>query len=459
MRDVVPPQQNQNIPGSSVPPQPQPQTPPPAPAPQPMQADAQQGGPESRSIRNIPVPANRRHFIPLSEEYMPENTNGGKKGASFWMWSIGFLLLCVIGGLFVANFFAGAKVTVTPRQASITLPSSVAAQSDASAPVGTLSFQTAALAQTTTRTIASSGTTQVNTAAQGSITIYNAYSTASQTLVANTRFQTPDGKIYRIHQSVTVPGAKKNADKTLSPSTITAVAYADQPGPNYNIGPSRLSIPGFQKDPARYSKFYALTQGMSGGASGVQPSVSQSDLQNAENDMKQELTNKLSQALGSQVPTGFTMVHNALDVAYSDVSITSAGDTKATVTLSATGTEPIVRIADLATALAKDQVQGYGGEAVTFDKPDTVTLTLADGTQYSASTDSITMTESGTQTIVWQYDSSAIAAALAGKSKSQFNQIIATFSPAVAKATASIHPFWEFSFPKDASKISVVTGN
>ncbi len=386
---------------------------------------------------------------------MPSNTTS-KRGVSFWMWSGGFLLLCIVAGLFVANFFAGAKVTVYPRQATITLPTSIDAQLNA--PSGALSFQTTTLSQTSTRTIASSGTTQVNTAAQGTITIYNAYSTAAQTFVATTRFETPDGKIYRIHQAVTVPGAKKNADKTLSPSSTTATVYADQPGPDYNIGAAHLTIPGFQSDIARYTKFYAETQGISGGASGAQPSVTPNDLQSAQNDMQQELSNKLSHALTAQVPTGFTPVQGALAITYGAVSVTAADGGKATVTLAATATEPIIRTADVATIVATAQVQGYNGEAVSFVNPNSLVLALSSSTPFSATTDSITVIPSGVQSLVWQYDPAAVTAALAGKSKSQFESIAATFSPAITKATASIHPFWELSFPKDASKITVATG-
>ena len=57
--------------------------------------------------------------------------------------------------------------------------------------------------------------------AQGTLTIYNAYSSAPQTLVATTRFVTPDGKIFRLTNEVTVPGAKITNGQIV-PSSINA---------------------------------------------------------------------------------------------------------------------------------------------------------------------------------------------------------------------------------------------
>jgi hypothetical protein len=89
----------------------------------------------------------------------------------------------------------------------------------------------------------------------GSLYIYNAYSTAPQKLVAQTRFETKDGKIFRIQSSIIVPGAKMTGNK-LTPSSIKAVVVSDGTGDEYNIGPSYFTIPGFKGSP-KYAGFYA----------------------------------------------------------------------------------------------------------------------------------------------------------------------------------------------------------
>ena len=107
--------------------------------------------------------------------------------------------------------------------------------------------------RTASTTVKATGTEQVSQSASGVITIYNDYSTAPQTLITNTRFEAPDGNIYRIHQGVTVPGATASAGGALTPGTISVTAYADQPGASYNIGQTQFTIPGFKNDPSTAS--------------------------------------------------------------------------------------------------------------------------------------------------------------------------------------------------------------
>ncbi len=89
----------------------------------------------------------------------------------------------------------------------------------------------------------------------GSIYIYNAYSTAPQKLVAQTRFETKDGKIFKIQNPAIVPGAKMSGTK-LVPSSIKVEVISDAAGKEYQIGPSYFTIPGFKESP-KYAGFYA----------------------------------------------------------------------------------------------------------------------------------------------------------------------------------------------------------
>jgi len=89
----------------------------------------------------------------------------------------------------------------------------------------------------------------------GFIFIYNAYSAVSQKLVAQTRFETKDGKIFRIKNSVIIPGAKMSGTK-LVPSSIKVEVISDAAGEEYQIGPSYFTIPGFRGS-SKYAGFYA----------------------------------------------------------------------------------------------------------------------------------------------------------------------------------------------------------
>ena len=108
------------------------------------------------------------------------------------------------------------------------------------------------------------GKKNVEKKSRGEITIYNAYSSQSQSLVANTRFESPDGKIFRIENKITVPGAKVENGKII-PAGIKMNVVADKVGAEYNIGPAKFTIPGFKGAP-KYDGFYARSESqMAGG--------------------------------------------------------------------------------------------------------------------------------------------------------------------------------------------------
>ncbi|MDE2213206.1 MAG: hypothetical protein KGJ34_01585 [Patescibacteria group bacterium] len=407
---------------------------------------------KERSIRNIPVPPGRRHFTPLPEEYTPKA--GGSRRRSFWLWAGAIVLACILLGMLASFLLTGATVTVYPREASVTFPATLTAQVEA--PVGSLSYQLASAAQSAEATVPSSGTTQVTTSAQGTITIYNNYSTKSQKLITNTRFQAPNGNIYRIHSAITIPGATKGAGGVLTPGSTEAVVYADAPGASYNVGPTRFTIPGFQGT-AEYSAFYATTESISGGFSGTEPSVAPSALSSAEGQLEQQLSTALKSTIANQLQDGFLGVGGTFSPVYGNPVITGGSGNQATITIAATGTEAMVRSSDLANAIAKQTVQGYAGEAINFATPSALSLSVATSTPYDPTGSNVTFSISGSSPLVWQFDPYAIQQALAGKDKSTFDSIIATFSPAVTKANASLRPFWISSFPSDPSKIQIVT--
>ncbi len=139
-----------------------------------------------------------------------------------------------------------------------------------------------------------------NQKARGTITIYNGYSPASQPLVATTRFETADGKIFRLVKSIEVPGMTEDNGK-VQPGTIDAQVAADASGSDYNIGPSTFSIPGFKASgTAKYAKIYAKSsQAMAGGGSSGETVkiISDSDVSNGENKLASDLADAVKQKI------------------------------------------------------------------------------------------------------------------------------------------------------------------
>jgi len=80
------------------------------------------------------------------------------------------------------------------------------------------------------------GMKEVEEKASGAVIIHNT-SSRNQPLVATTRLLTPDGVLFRIDDTVTVPAG----------ATVTTTAHADVAGAIGNVAPTRFTIPGLSE--------------------------------------------------------------------------------------------------------------------------------------------------------------------------------------------------------------------
>ncbi len=139
----------------------------------------------------------------------------------------------------------------------------------------------------------------------GKVVIYNEFSSATQILVATTRLESPDGKIFRIVKNIVVPGTTVIGGST-QPGAIEVDIVADQPGDDYNIEPSRFTIPGFSSSP-KFDKFYAKSSvAFSGGSSNGDAGeavVSQKDLDDAKTKAEKMLNEKIQETLKKEIQT------------------------------------------------------------------------------------------------------------------------------------------------------------
>lgn len=154
----------------------------------------------------------------------------------------------------------------------------------------------------------------VSNKATGKITVYNAYSSEPQQLVATTRFMTEDGKILRLAKNVVIPGAKIDNGK-ITPSSIEADIIADKPGPAYNIGPAaHLSIPGFKKT-AKYAGFYGdIGKALTGGFTGEAAYPTDADIKNAKVKIAEVLERTLLAAVRAKAKADYTLMDGATEL-------------------------------------------------------------------------------------------------------------------------------------------------
>lgn len=347
-----------------------------------------------------------------------------------------------IGALF---YFSTAKVEVTPNTVSAAIQSSFTATQS----TGTLPFEIITAQKIATQSVQSSGTKTVTGSASGTVTIYNTQA-KPQTLVANTRFATTAGLIFRIHSSVTVP-----AGSTAKPGSISAKLYADKPGDTYNVGPTSFTVPGLAGTPQASQVYARSTAAMTGGASGTVPVVDAATETQARHALANALAPDLVSSLNAQIPAGYVLLPGAATTTFEELapapsSTTGMVDVKEQGTITAI----VFPNAALAHALASSvEGLGYQNEPVTLASTSGLSFNPQGGFPTS-DTKTFSFTTNGSANFIYTVDPQRIAAAVAGKSRS-LAEVALTNYPEVKRAVLILRPFWRTSFPEDPASISV----
>lgn len=296
------------------------------------------------------------------------------------------------------------------------------------------------------------GKKQVEKQATGAIIIYNAYSSDPQPLVKRTRFVTPDGKLYRLTQGVTVPGAKI-ADGKIVPSSLEAEVAADKPGPEYNIGPvERFSIPGFKGSP-KYEAFYGESKGsMAGGFIGEVAYPLSEDIKKAKEETAKQLEDALRVLLAAQIPEDFKIMEGAGQFAVTEQDIMTEVDQDGNFSALVEGEMSVLtfREADLREALTDKGKNAVGGD---FDIKSQELKYLG---QARADFNDGTMSFPIEFAAVFapKMDIDDLKRQIKGKSELDLKALIFSL-PDVESAQISLWPFWVQKVPNRERKIKI----
>jgi len=397
-----------------------------------------------RTLEDI-VPPSRRQLPPDAPEPSTPPTRPRTR-SRLPLGTFGVVLLIILASVGALVYFSSAEVKVTPLSRTATLTDTPLV---ASAGTGDLPFAIVSVQKVATQSVNSSGTKAVSASAKGSLTIYNTQNTI-QRLITNTRFQTASGLIFRIHAPVTVPGAKNG-----TPGIMAVTVYADQPGSQYNVGPTSFTIPGLSGTPQFTAVTAKSTNAMSGGASGNEPVVDPATESATRSALMDTLRGELSSEFTSQIPEGYALLLGASEVTF-DPMPTGAGATATTAELKEQGT--MRGIVFPKTALAKAVALNafsneYKGEPVTLGEVSS--LTLKPKTSLAGTGDeTFSFTLSGSAPIISAIDPVRVKAAVAGKSSANAEAALRQY-PEIHKAVLILRPFWKRSFPEDPSQVTV----
>jgi hypothetical protein len=290
----------------------------------------------------------------------------------------------------------------------------------------------------------------VSTKAKGKILVFNAYSSSPQALVATTRFVTPDGKVFRLDNQITVPGAGIK-DGKITPASIEAWVTAELPGVAYNVGPvDKLTIPGFKGTP-KYEGFYGQLAGkIEGGFVGEKAVPSDDDIKKA----KERVTEVLKNSLASNVLRGradeFEILPDASDFTIVKLTVNPATDEKGNFSIFGEARTRAIafRKADIRVML--EELATGGNDTLTLQN---TTIEYANlKPDFAKGELKLRVKASGTRTA--RFNPDAFRQMVAGKRIGDARAIIADL-PELSSANISLSPFWIGSVPKDPGKVKV----
>lgn len=166
----------------------------------------------------------------------------------------------------------------------------------------------------------STGLSQETGKAQGEIQVYNSHSPPTPiTLRVGTRFLSSDnGKIFRCPEKIYLPAAKISQGKIV-PSSVKVNVEAQEAGEDYNIGPSKFSLPGLSGNPLYYTIYAESQSSMTGGFIKEVKIVSAEDIANAQDSLARTLFRGAKDSLKNKIPEDFVLLERAILEEESDI--------------------------------------------------------------------------------------------------------------------------------------------
>lgn len=440
-----------------------------------------------KSVRNIPLPKRKARPSARAEQSKDE-TESPKSGSSaptkrlkrpatppptrrvvrrpqyekrggYLGWIIGLVALLIVGAWAYTAFFSNSKVFIIPRSESHTVDLTVnTALVDSATESAKILFEIREFSTTIKKELPAESEREVEELASGTITVYNEFSTEAQRLIKNTRFESPEGLIFRIRNSIDVPGYTENGGEVI-PGSIDVTVYADDVGEDYNIDPARFTIPGLE-GLDQFDLMYAKSsEAMTGGFKGVKKTVSELDEAEARAEIERERREAIAQKIEEEMPGEYVVYMTESFFTYSEIPNEQKGN-NVIIGEMITVKAPVFKKSDITKVLAESLVQDYQeGDDIRIDNiddPEALTFRLLEKNTFDPEVDeTASLSISGEPLFVWNIDEDEVASALAGTKRKNFLDVIEPFT-GVQKAKYELSPFWIMSFPDAPEDIKVI---
>lgn len=359
------------------------------------------------------------------------------------------VFLILLFGIFGRS---GAEVQITPRQISHNFDLSLIANREGE----NLSFEILQIKREAEKSVEAQGEEMVERKASGEIVIYNQHSTNPQTLIRNTRFETPAGLIYRIEESVTVPGMTERGGEK-NPGQIRVKVYADEPGEKHNIGLTDFTIPGFRGLP-QYENFFARSATpITGGFVGRMKKVDDQTLETVRGEIRSTLEKTLKETVIEDSNDEFIILTESLEIRFSSLPEQESGNNMVKIRESGEISGIKINKKELEKVLVESALGNRDETEIKIPNLEKLVYKITDPKEFHSLSglSSVVFEIKGTASLAWQINPLTIQGELAGKKQRDLKDILSKFQ-AVEQATATVKPFWKRSFPSNPKKIDIL---
>lgn len=380
--------------------------------------------------------------------------DGNKKHKSRFILSLVVFVVIVGSAVGLSALLGKTELTIYPEFRDPNVSAEFTAFPTPSA--NNLSYEIMTLEATSESQVQASGKIDIEEQATGVLEISKS-TPGAERLIKNTRFRSPEGLIFRIQESVVVPGAVGG-----NPGTIQAEVFADEVGDAYNLpAGTTFDIPGFQE--GGFTELYKAIsatnpQPTTGGFAGPQFQIDDSELSTARQALQLELRDQLLEQIDSNRPAGTIAFKNAVAITYNQLPSVEYGQDLVTIREQAVLQIPLFRADEFGTFIAKETVATYDGGAVRVEDPTVLIFDYSSATTSNsviANAESLTFRLTGKPRLIWEYDGDKLRTDLAGLPKTAIDNAITAY-PGIEAARISVTPFWRQSFPEDPEEIILI---
>lgn len=373
-------------------------------------------------------------------------TRRQKPKSSSVLFGLGLTVFVVAVALYT-YVFNSATIAVVPKYKDVQDFSRVITFTKEGDTANSVPFLTEKVSLSKSKVLSRSESRKVETKATGRVTIYNNFDNESQKLIKNTRFESSAGKIYRINDSVVVPGKNGN-----TPGEVEVTLYADSTGSDYNIISSDFTIPGFKGTP-RYDGFYAKSKAaFTGGSSGTKSLVSLADINAAKDALALELEKDIKEEVRKIQKDGYITLVDATQIVYEDNEAELSGGDDDMYKVTATGHVMLAQSSRLAETIASSVV-GYDKAPVRLGYVETLSFVRRDSSSVVNAT-SLPLLAEGTPRVIWVVDKDSIRNMVIGKDTDEFKTLMKSIL-SIESAEIRFSPMWLSRFPNDIEKVTV----